>query len=159
MLQPHVVLLLQESFSKLSPNSSRFTRVLYDRLFEIDPSLKRLFIRDIREQRRKFFRKMDYLIKNLNNLSTIEPSIIEMGQRHSYYNVKREDYKTFFSALIYTLSAALGNDFTFEVRQAWYELCEYIGGLMCEEIKKERKPILEKAKRELELRSMQKISQ
>ncbi len=138
MLQPRVIELIEQSFEPLRHNASRFTRVFYERLFEVDPTLKKLFIRDIREQRKKFFRKMDFIIKHLTDPEKLEPDLQELGSRHDYYKVSRDDYRTFFSAFLYALSAAMGKKFTPEVREAWYELCEYIACLMSPEINSEK---------------------
>ncbi|GEM_PF-1882122 len=150
IIQPSAVSIIQSSFEQIKPNAGRFTRVFYDRLFERDPSLKKLFIRDIREQRKKFFRMLGSIVKNLSNPDELEPKLQDLGSRHDYYSVKREDYRTFFEAFIYTLAAALGNDFDENTRHAWRDFCDYVGAHMCKEIRAEREEIMEQIRAQAE---------
>lgn len=150
MLKENVVQVVRESFAKLAPNNNRFTRVFYDRLFEIDPSLRLLFLRGIKDQREKFYKMLDYIVRKLDDPKNLESELRNLGMRHRHYGIKREHYATFFGSFIYTLSAALGKDFTLEVRRCWCELCEYIGALMNEEICNERQALVEKVKQEIQ---------
>jgi methyl-accepting chemotaxis protein len=147
ILPETIVPIVKESFAQLKPNSVRFSRVFYDRLFEADPSLKPLFIRGMKEQREKFFQMLEYVVKRLDNPASLESEVRELGIRHQHYDVKKEHYATFFGALIYALAAALGNDFTVETRRAWCELCEYLGALMHDEIRSDREVFLAQVKK------------
>ena len=140
MLDDAIIPVITKSFETLfiHQRHTRLARVFYDRLFEVDPTLQKQFTRSMKEQRHKFYMMLKHIVQQLDHPELLELEVRELGLRHRMYGVKREDYATFFGAFIYALSAALGNDFTAEVRHAWCEWCEYIGGLMCEEIQHEK---------------------
>jgi hemoglobin-like flavoprotein len=111
--------MVKESFEKVKPFSNRLTRVLYDQLFELNPDLRKLFKKDMREQRRKFIKALTFIVENLHDANIIGPKIKEIAIAHVSLGVKKEDYQTFGNALIFALSAALGDDFTPAVKAAW----------------------------------------
>lgn len=137
MLDPVVTTIIKESFARIIQLKyhTRLARVFYDRLFDADPALEPLFVHGMKEQRRKFYSTLKYIISTLDQPEILEPKIQALGLRHHHYRIRREDYATFFGAWIYTLSAALGNDFTPQVRHAWCQWCEYMGALMDEDIR------------------------
>lgn len=140
MLDSLTITLVKESFATIVQQKchTRLARVFYDRLFDVEPNLEPLFTRGMREQRRKFYSMLKYIIDKLDQPEILEAQIHALGIRHRHYRIKREDYATFFGAWIYTLSAALGNDFTPQVRHAWCQWCEYIGALMNEDIRNQK---------------------
>lgn len=111
--------IVKESFEKVRPYSNRLTRVFYDQLFELNPDLRKLFKKDMREQRRKFIKAITYIVVNLHDAETIGAKIKSLANSHVLYGVKEEDYQTFNAALLFALSAALGDDFTPAIKDAW----------------------------------------
>ena len=60
-------------------------------------------------------------VNSLNNLEAVVPAVEEMGKRHVGYGVKDEDYDVVGEALLWTLAAGLGDEFTDDVKDAWTE--------------------------------------
>lgn len=121
---------VQESFKKIKPFSGKITRVFYDRLFELDPGLRKLFKKDLRDQRRKFIKSLTFVIENINDTDNIESKLKDLAIQHILYQVQEKDYKTFGNALMFTLSAALGDGFTPQVKEAWKNTYNYIAQIM-----------------------------
>lgn len=126
--------LVQESFERIPLKArQKLTRVIYDRLFELNPELKSLFKKDIREQRKKLLKMLTYIIENLNDAEIVGPTIKELAKRHANYGVKPKDYNTFGKALFFAMSAALGDDFTPATKEAWKGIYKIISDIMIEE--------------------------
>lgn len=122
---------VQESFDKIPDKTKqKLTRVLYDRLFELRPELRKIFKKDIREQRKKMLKVMAYIIDNLHDAEVVGPCMKELAIRHVHYGVKQEDYKPFGEALIFAVSAALGNDFKNSTRNAWINTYQTLSQIM-----------------------------
>lgn len=113
------VALVQSSFNLVIPILETATTMFYDRLFEIDPSLRRMFRTSREEQARKLAHVLTVVVKGLSRPEQILPAVQELGRRHSGYGVRREHYATVGAALLWTLQQGLGEAFTNDVREAW----------------------------------------
>ncbi|NKI16227.1 hemin receptor [Spongiibacter sp. KMU-166] len=111
--------LVQESFEKVAPISEQAAAIFYGKLFELDPSLKPMFKGDIEEQGRKLMTMLGTAVRSLDNLEGLVPVVQKLGVRHVGYGVKTSHYATVGTALLDTLAAGLGEDFTPEVKEAW----------------------------------------
>jgi hemoglobin-like flavoprotein len=111
--------LVRATFAKIAPISDQAGVMLYERMFAIDPDLRRLFAIDIEKQGAKIMAVLRVAIVNLHRLDEIMPTVRELGRRHAQYGVKDRDYDTGGIALLATLEAALGDEFTPAVRSAW----------------------------------------
>jgi hemoglobin-like flavoprotein len=120
-MQVEQIKLVQQSFAKVKPFAQAAAHTFYDRLFEIDPTLRALFKGDMAEQGDKLMRAIELVVSNLHGVSSLVPTIQEMGRRHARYGVREEHYDAVAEALLWTLSGALGEAFTAEVRRAWVE--------------------------------------
>ena len=118
-MTPHQIGLVQSSFSLVVPILESATMMFYDRLFQLDPSLRPMFRTPQPEQARKLAHVLTVVVKSLNRPEQILPSVEELGRRHSNYGVRPEHYATVGAALLWTLQSGLGEAFTAEVRDAW----------------------------------------
>ncbi len=118
-MNPTQVELVQSSFAKVVPIAETAAELFYDRLFELDPSLRSLFRSDMKEQGKKLMASLQMVVGNLRNLDRIVPGVQAMALRHVNYGVKNSDYAVVGQALIDTLEKGLGAGFTPEVREAW----------------------------------------
>jgi hemoglobin-like flavoprotein len=118
-MTPHQIGLVQSSFSLVVPILESATMMFYDRLFQLDPSLRPMFRTPQPEQARKLAHVLTVVVKSLNCPEQILPSVEELGRRHSNYGVRPEHYATVGAALLWTLQSGLGEAFTAEVRDAW----------------------------------------
>lgn len=120
-MNPRQIGLIKASWDKVIPIADKAAELFYGKLFELDPDVKKLFKTDLSEQGKKLMAMIDTVVKSLDNLEAVVPAIQASGRRHIDYGVKDEDYATVGEALIWTLGAGLGDDFTDEVKQAWLE--------------------------------------
>ena len=122
--------LVRATFAKIAPISDQAGAMLYERMFAIDQGLRRLFAIDIETQGAKLMAVLKIAIANLHRLDEIMPTVRELGRRHAQYGVKDRDYDTSGIALLATLEAALGDEFTPAVRTAWRACYEALVGEM-----------------------------
>lgn len=130
------IAVVKESFTKVRPYSGKFTRVLFSHLFELHPNLRDYFPKDMRGQRRRFMAGLIFIIENLHDATVIHSKLKELAVVHITYGIKKEDYDVFGDALIFALSAALGDDFTDSVKSTWRDVYNTIAQLIIEEANK-----------------------
>jgi truncated hemoglobin YjbI len=65
MLTDTQIALVQKSFAVIAPIADDAAVLFYQRLFEIDPSLKRMFRGDMAEQRRKLMQMLTAAVKGM----------------------------------------------------------------------------------------------
>ena len=123
MVSATQIQLVQTTWSKLMPIQNEAARLLYDRLFELDPSAKTLFkTSDLREQGRRLMAMITIAVNGLTHVDSIVPVVRDLGRRHAGYGVRDEHYDTVGLALVWTLEQGLGDDFTPQVRGAWIDV-------------------------------------
>lgn len=130
MLTEKEIVLVQDSFSKIVPVSEKAAETFYNRLFELDPSLKELFTTDLKEQGKKLMQMLASAVNGLRTPDKIIPAVIELGKRHKGYDVSLESYKIVEDALIYTLELGLGAAFTKDTEDAWRKVYKFLSETM-----------------------------
>lgn len=135
-MEARQIRLVQESFAIVLPHMSKITRVLYKELFDRRPDLKALFTRDIREQRKRLLRALIFIINHLDKPEILFPYVKESASRHVTYGVKADDYEVFTHALLFALSAAFGDDFDKDTKQAWRSVFTTLSNTMIESVYK-----------------------
>lgn len=111
--------LVQSSFAEVLPIAEPAAALFYDRLFELDPSLRAMFRGDMKKQGKMLMDMIALVVVNLRNLDRIVPGVRALGARHAGYGVQDEHYDTVGEALLWTLGQGLGEAFTDDVRDAW----------------------------------------
>ena len=119
-MTPKDIDLVQMSFAKVAPVDDETGVLFYQRLFEIAPELRPLFRGDIDEQGRMFMSMLTVAVNGLTTFDSIEPALRELAIRHVDYGVRPENYAPVGAALIWVMERSLGDDFTDEVRSAWF---------------------------------------
>jgi len=113
------IALVQESFAKVAPIAETAAELFYNRLFELDPSVKAMFKGDMVAQGQKLMGMIQAAVEGLNDLDSLVPVVQILGKRHVDYGVQSSHYATVAEALLWTLGQGLGDDFTPEVEAAW----------------------------------------
>jgi hemoglobin-like flavoprotein len=111
--------LVQQSFRLIQPIIDDAAILFYERLFEIDPSLRPMFNRPRRGQARMLAQTLTVVVKGIDRPAQLRGAVEALGQRHAGYGVRDEHYETVGQALLWTLEMGLKNAFTSEVRDAW----------------------------------------
>ncbi|MBK9053078.1 MAG: hemin receptor [Chloroflexi bacterium] len=126
------IVLVQESWSKLTDRLDTLGTLFYWRLFELDGSLRPLFKQDIHRQQQKFTHSINYIVANLGQPQQFFYSTKLLGQHHARIGVHSEHYHTVAQAFLWALQELLGKQFTPEHHQAWETAYYLIAGLMKE---------------------------
>jgi nitric oxide dioxygenase len=129
-MTPRQIELVQSSFNLVTPVLESATIMFYDRLFELDPSLRRMFHGPLDGQARKLAHVLTVVVKGLSRPQQILPAVEELGRRHLTYGVRPEHYATVGAALLWTLQNGLGDAFTPEVREAWTSAYLFLSSTM-----------------------------
>ena len=119
-MTPTQIGLIRDSWAAVEPIADTAAGLFYDRLFELDPAIERLFRRtDMAGQRKILMQTLTVVVKSLDKLDTIVPAVQALGRRHAGYGVRESHYATVGEALLWTLGQGLGDAFTPDVRAAW----------------------------------------
>lgn len=118
-MKPREKALVQSTFAQVAPIAETAATLFYNRLFELDPTLRLMFKGDIEEQGRKLMQTLAVAVAGLDDLAMLVPAVRALGRRHVGYGVRDAHYETVAVALLWTLEAGLGDAFTPEVRDAW----------------------------------------
>ncbi len=129
-MTPEQKILVQTSFAKVMPIADVAATLFYQRLFELDPSLRALFKGDMQAQGRALMGMLKVAISALDRLEEIVPAVQQMGRRHAGYGVQAAHYATVADALLWTLHQGLGDAFTPQVKQAWIAVYTLLAGTM-----------------------------
>jgi hemoglobin-like flavoprotein len=119
-MSPQQIDLVQQTFAKVKPIAATAAALFYERLFQMDPSLRLMFRGgDMGKQGAMLMSMIGAAVAGLRNLEALTPVVRQLGARHVGYGVKTEHYATVGGALLWTLQQGLGEEFTPEVRDAW----------------------------------------
>ena len=133
-MEAKTVTLVQESFEKVKPIAPQAAEIFYSKLFELDPALKPLFPTNkegaMLEQGNKLMTMLGAAVAGLSNIEALIPVLEGLGKRHVGYKVQPSHYDTVGAALLGTLEAGLGDDFTAEVKTAWADVYGIMAGVM-----------------------------
>jgi len=129
-MNAHQRTLVKGTFDDLRPVPKSAGLTFYTRLFELDPSLRRLFKGNLENQASMFVTALNMAVLQLVEQGFVPQSVRELGARHAGYGVEPSHYATFGEALLRTLADLLGERFTPEVREAWTEAYETLAVAM-----------------------------
>lgn len=118
-MTPQQIAMIQATWTRVIPVADRAAELFYDRLFELEPSVRPLFKGDKGEQGRKLIRTIGVVVNSLSRLDEILPAVEALGRRHVAYGVEARHYEIVGTALIWTLEQTLGDAFTPATRDAW----------------------------------------
>lgn len=129
-MTPKQIHLVQISFDKVLALGQNLAELFYQRLFELDPSLRMLFKSDMQQQGAKLMQTLQLVVVNLRHPERFLPGVLGLADRHVSYGVKNEHYATVGTALIDTLRKGLGAQFDDEVCEAWLAAYTMLSKLM-----------------------------
>jgi nitric oxide dioxygenase len=122
---------VQATWALLTPVADMVAAQFYERLFELDPSLRVLFVRiDADVQRRKFANTLAVVVAGLGQFANLLPAIDALARRHTASGVADRHYATVGRALLETIGCVLGADFDDRTREAWARAYAQLAGAM-----------------------------
>jgi hemoglobin-like flavoprotein len=132
-MTPEQIILVQESFSKVTPIAEQAAALFYKRLFEIAPQTQSLFKSDMTDQGRKLMSTLGVVVRGLANMESILPAASALAKRHVEYGVKAEHYAPVGEALLWTLEQGLGTAWNQNLKECWAEAYGALSGFMITE--------------------------
>jgi hemoglobin-like flavoprotein len=130
-MTPNQVDLIRASWASVEPIQDVAATLFYDRLFELDPTLRRLFRNaDMAQQKKILMQTLTVVVKSLDRLDQLVPAIEALGRRHAGYGIRAEHYETVGAALLWTLGQGLGEGFTTDVERAWTQAYSTLASVM-----------------------------
>jgi hemoglobin-like flavoprotein len=129
-MTPQQIALVQDSFRKVLPIADTAASMFYARLFELDPSLRKLFKGDMGRQGMMLMSMIASAVRGLTQPNALIPVLHALGRRHSGYGVVDAHYTTVAEALVWTLEQGLGEEFTAETRDAWIAAYSMMASVM-----------------------------
>jgi hemoglobin-like flavoprotein len=118
-MTPKQIELVQASWRLVIPIEDTAAVLFYNRLFELDPSLRKMFRGNMQQQGHRLMTMLGYAVAGLSQLDVLVPALRDLGRRHRGYGVAAAHYEMVGSAFLWTLEKGLGAAFTPEVKDAW----------------------------------------
>jgi hemoglobin-like flavoprotein len=119
-MTPTQIELIRTSWASVEPIADTAAGLFYDRLFDQDPALRRLFRNtDMAAQRKNLMQTLTVVVKGIDRLADLLPAVQALGRRHAGYGVRPQHYDEVGAALLWTLEQGLGDAFTADVHNAW----------------------------------------
>jgi hemoglobin-like flavoprotein len=122
--------LVQRSWRSVLPVGGTAAELFYGKLFSLDPSLQSLFKGDIREQGRNLTAMISIAVGALSKPERIMLAVQQLGHRHAAYGVEQRHYELVGVALLWMLDQVLGEAFTPDVRDAWWQVYSLLATTM-----------------------------
>ena len=113
------IAIVRSTFAAVDKIADTAAELFYNKLFELDPSVRGMFKGDMVAQGRKLMIMIKTAVAGLDRLETIVPAVEKLGKRHVGYGVIDSHYDTVGAALLWTLGQGLGDAFTAEAEEAW----------------------------------------
>jgi hemoglobin-like flavoprotein len=129
-VQQFQITIVQQSWQSLAGIKDQVGGIFYGKLFKLDPTLRALFRGDIEQQGHKLVAMIDAAVAGLDNTGALIGVLVALGQRHKHYGVVDQHYDTVAAALLETLAAGLGENFTAEVQAAWVAVYNVLSSTM-----------------------------
>jgi nitric oxide dioxygenase len=114
--------LIRETFDRVRPIKERAGELFYQNLFALAPSVRPMFANTpMPAQGGKLMQVFEYVVERLEQWDAITAQVEELGARHAPLGVQSDHYEAVGTALVTTLRAVLGGEFTEEAEEAWEE--------------------------------------
>ncbi|MBC8165192.1 MAG: hemin receptor [Bryobacteraceae bacterium] len=122
--------LVSDSFALIREEAIPVTLLFYGRLFDLDPSTRRMFQPDLQTQSKKLVDMLEVIVSSLSQFDRIRPRLGQLGASHAELGVQPAHYETLTSAWLWALSMGLERQFTPETKAAWKVVLEAVSEVM-----------------------------
>jgi hemoglobin-like flavoprotein len=132
-MTPRQIERVTSSWWVVEPIADAAARLFYDRLFDMDPAIKRLFAKtDMPAQRAILMQTLALLVSSLDDFERVIPVLQALGRVHAGYGVRQRHYDTVEAALLWALDRGLGDAFDDETADAWATAYSAVASVMIE---------------------------
>ena len=122
--------LIRESLVALKPGYQTHSVTFYEKLFAQAPQLRSMFREDLAGQGMKFMTTLGVIVDKLHHESAVAEQYVGLGRKHASLGVEAAHFEPMREALLDTLRAAMGAEFTLEMEQAWRRGFDQVGANM-----------------------------
>eukprot|EP01041_Mallomonas_annulata_P008150 gene8151-16758_t len=99
-----------------------FYNSFYDRLFEVGPTARSLFKKNLQAQGRALVAMLSGALSLLEGVNTLVDNLIDLAHMHKKINVRALDYGPVGLVLLWTLEHCIGDSFTPEIKHIWLKI-------------------------------------
>ena len=111
--------LVRQTVGSLRDQAGPVSLLFYGRLFELDPSARRLFHNDLERQGRKVIETLEWMAESLDRFDSMTARLAELGGSTRVMACGRIEYESVTAALLWAIAQALGPDFDAATRDSW----------------------------------------
>jgi len=122
--------IVRRDWTQVEAGARHAAALFYERLFALDPALRKLFGCNIVAQGQKLMNVLGTAVHGLGQPEVFLPIVEHLGRKHKEYGVENSDYLTFGLALFSTLQEILGAGFASENAIAWMNLYAVLADTM-----------------------------
>ena len=135
-MTPDQARLLRDSFAELVLLTDTVAATFYERLFATDPDLAPLFATtDCVAQGRRLMAALEFVVNGADRPNTLLIPLQELAWRHIRYGAREQHFLTVGQALMETLAAHFGPQFTPPLCDAWRAAYEMVSRVMIEAVR------------------------
>ncbi len=122
---------IEESWRRIEPHRTLLAERFYGRLFDLDPSLRDLFLLvEMDSQSAKFLAMLDVGLSAVKNPDAFRAALGASGARHRGYGVVARHYKLVGEALVWALERSTPIPLSDATRRDWIEAYTRIAYVM-----------------------------
>ena len=121
---------IRASFTALSRRQDELVQRFYETLFRKHPYMRRMFPADMSRQREHLAAALSLLIRNLDSIEALRPSLMDLGARHVAFGVVPDHYPPVRDALLEAIEHVSGPTMTPDLRDAWQNLLNKVCSIM-----------------------------
>ena len=133
-MQPDQILMVQDSWARISPLGTNATHRFYEQLFAVYPGFRELFPDDMEQQEKLLYSIINMAVTGLSQFAIIKPVVKRIGQRHRGMGLGKEEFRQFGQILLETLEHSLGDHWTPELAVAWEMTYQLLSDTMIGEV-------------------------
>ncbi len=111
--------MVRASLGRLRSDFDNHSLFFYEALFRRAPHLREMFREDLAGQGMKFMSTLGVIVEKLDDEDASEAQYTGLGKKHASLGIEASHFAPMCEALIETLSAGLGDDFTPQLETAW----------------------------------------
>lgn len=121
-MTPQQISCIQTSFQTVAAIGRPFSQIFYLQLTERSPELTAQLNCPADHKGRKLLALLGTAVRSLHNLDGLDVVISSLGRRYTKQGLNQQHYTDISRALLDTLEAALGDEFTGDIAAAWTAL-------------------------------------
>ncbi|MBX3395374.1 MAG: hypothetical protein KF841_08395 [Phycisphaerae bacterium] len=123
---------LEKSFKLLAPRGPELVDHFYAHLFSKNPTLRKLFPKDMQSQKQQLLASLILVVQNLRKPDALRQPLLDLGRRHVAYQAEPEHYPVVRDTLIGVMKDMAGNAWNDQLTQDWTDAINLVATVMIE---------------------------